>query len=146
LPTSSSGQSNLEYEDDGTWSHQPHAISSTCEVKLFHIRYHTNRFNQYFYRLAMAAPKFWDIWFNLGVVFGGIAMIVGIITMFYAATQLLFSVGSILSRAQPAVHTGNLRKRDDTTFFQQKPAEDQVLLPMVGHCHFLLLLAVLIIH
>ncbi|CAO3661729.1 unnamed protein product [Umbelopsis ramanniana] len=79
----------------------------------------------------MAAPKFWDIWFNLGVVFGGIAMIVGIITMFYAATQLLFSVGSILSRAQPAVHTGNLRKRDDTNFFQQKSAEDQVLLPMI---------------
>lgn len=94
----------------------------------------------------MAAPKFWDIWFNLGVVFGGIAMIVGIITMFYAATQLLFSVGSILSRAQPAVYTGNLRKRDDTNFFQQKSAEDQVLLPMVGYYHVLLLLVVLIIH
>lgn len=89
----------------------------------------------------MAAPKFWDLWFNLGVVFGGIAMIVGIITMVYAATQLLLSVASILSRAQPSVHTGNLRKRGDTNFFQQKPAEDQVLLPMVGLYQLFLLLA-----
>lgn len=130
LPTSSTGQRVLEEEEDDVWNQHSRELMSSCEVKLFHIRYHTNGFNRLFHRLAMAAPQFWEIWFNIGVMFGAITLVVGTVTIVYAAIQIVMSVKSLISTAQPPVHDGRLRKRDDPSLYEQ-PSEDQVFLPMI---------------
>lgn len=79
----------------------------------------------------MAAPQFWEIWFNIGVMFGAITLVVGTVTIVYAAIQIVMSAKSLISTAQPPVHDGRLRKRDDPSLYEQ-PSEDQVFLPMVG--------------
>lgn len=99
------------------------------------MRYQTNGYNQFFQRWAQKAPKFWDVWFSIGVAFGAITMIVGIITITYAGIQIALSVKSYISSSDTISESGNLHKRSDIVN-EQRRQDDQVFLPMVRTCPF----------
>ncbi|KAF9920137.1 Membrane-bound transcription factor site-2 protease [Linnemannia zychae] len=76
LPTVSAtggGQSG-----SGTGS-KPGSSSSGLLIKPFNVRFSTTSLNSFFFRLGNSPKlvRFWRVWYNLGVVFGLSAMIVG---------------------------------------------------------------------
>ncbi|KAJ2957454.1 hypothetical protein NQZ79_g6852 [Umbelopsis isabellina] len=126
LPTS--GQ--IDPDDEESWGRVSNEPLSTYDIKLFHVRYQTNGYNQFFQRWAQKAPKFWDVWFSIGVAFGAITMIVGIITITYAGIQIALSVKSYISSSDTISESGNLHKRSDIVN-EQRRQDDQVFLPMI---------------
>ncbi|KAG0294068.1 Membrane-bound transcription factor site-2 protease [Linnemannia gamsii] len=148
LPTvsgSSGGQSGL-----GTTS-KPGSSSSGLLVKPFQVRFSTTGLNSFFFRLGNSPKlgRFWRVWYNLGVLFGLLAMIVGWTLLAFAAFQLvsaavvslisLWPLGSSESRNnQDAPLTLNrFRKRDvvDTAPATSPPGgtgdSEMVLIPMI---------------
>ncbi|KAG0067682.1 Membrane-bound transcription factor site-2 protease [Linnemannia elongata] len=148
LPTvsgPSGGQSG-----SGTTS-KPGSFSSGLLVKPFHVRFSTTGLNSFFFRLGNS-PKlalFWRMWYDLGVLFGLLAMIVGWSLLAYAAFQLvsvavislmnLWPLGSseIKSNQDPPP-LNRFRKRD--VVIDTAPAtsstggsgdSDMVLIPMI---------------
>lgn len=126
LPTSR----QIDSDDEESWGRVSNEPLSTYEIKLFHVRYQTNGYNQFFQRWAQKAPKFWDIWFSIGVVFGAITMIVGFFTITYAGIQIALSVKSYVSSPNTITESGNLHKRSDIVD-EQSRQDDQVFLPMI---------------
>jgi hypothetical protein len=126
LPTS--GQ--IDPDDEESWGHISSEPLSSCEIKLFHVRYQTNGYNQIFQRWAQKSPRFWEAWFNIGVVFGAITMIIGIITIIYAGIQIILSVKSYVSSPNIIIENGGLRKRSELVDGQPHQ-DEQVFLPMV---------------
>ncbi|KAG2175496.1 hypothetical protein INT43_001143, partial [Umbelopsis isabellina] len=126
LPTSR----RIDPDDEESWGRVNNEPLSTYEIKLFHVRYQTNGYNQFFQRWAQKAPKFWEIWFNIGVAFGAITMIVGIITITYAGIQIALSVKSYVFSPNIITESGNLHKRSDIVN-EQRSQDDQVFLPMI---------------
>ncbi|KAF9337273.1 Membrane-bound transcription factor site-2 protease [Linnemannia elongata] len=148
LPTVS-GQSGGQ-SGSGTTS-KPGSSSSGLLVKPFHVRFSTTGLNSFFFRLGNS-PKlalFWRMWYDLGVLFGLLAMIVGWSLLAYAAFQLvsvavvslmnLWPLGSseIKSNQDPPP-LNRFRKRD--VVIDTAPAtsstggsgdSDMVLIPMI---------------
>ncbi|GBB92076.1 hypothetical protein RclHR1_01960026 [Rhizophagus clarus] len=61
-------------------------------LSYFCLRYKTTKFNTFFESLAKKAPKFWKIWFDVGVFVGISAMIIGICVMILAGWKLLLGM------------------------------------------------------
>ncbi|KAG9063082.1 Membrane-bound transcription factor site-2 protease [Linnemannia hyalina] len=74
----------------GTTS-KPGSSSSGLLVKPFHVRFSTTGLNAFFFRLGNSPKlvRFWRVWYDLGVLFGLLAMIVGWSLLAYAAFQLV---------------------------------------------------------
>ncbi|CAB4386799.1 unnamed protein product [Rhizophagus irregularis] len=64
----------------------------TVTLSYFCLRYKTTKFNAFFQSLANRAPKFWKIWFDIGVLVGISAMIIGIGVMILAGWKLLMGM------------------------------------------------------
>lgn len=91
-------------------------------IKLFQIKYTTQRLNKFFSKLTTLSPSFWKIWFTCGVLAAGVLMIVGSVVIVFASFKILSSLGQIV---WPSQHS-NLSKRG-----LDSQGDDQVFLPMV---------------
>ncbi|KAF7721831.1 hypothetical protein EC973_004094 [Apophysomyces ossiformis] len=90
-------------------------------IKLFHVRYTTQRCNQLFNKMTKAAPRFWQIWFTLGALAAVFIMVAGVIVISMAALKILASIRHILN--PPISHQRVKRSMDEE--------DDQVFLPMI---------------
>ncbi|KAL1919709.1 uncharacterized protein VTP21DRAFT_1640 [Calcarisporiella thermophila] len=61
----------------------------SLRVKPFYVRVTTTRLNSAFLRAVAYAPRFWEWWFAAGVVFGGVALVVGVCVLGWAALKLV---------------------------------------------------------
>lgn len=87
-------------------------------IKLFQVKYTTQRLNKLFSKITLWAPRFWRVWFTLGVVAASVLMVVGMGVILYAGIKIISSLGQIV---KPSTH----EKRD-------LGQDDQVFLPMVN--------------
>ncbi|KAI8343477.1 hypothetical protein BC941DRAFT_388608 [Chlamydoabsidia padenii] len=62
-------------------------------IQLFQVRFTTQRLNATFARWAKVFPTFWNWWFSIGVVVGGLTMVAGILVMVVAAFKILTLFG-----------------------------------------------------
>ncbi|KAK3831094.1 MAG: hypothetical protein J3R72DRAFT_455214 [Linnemannia gamsii] len=130
---------------------KPRPSSSGLLVKPFHVRFSTTGLNSFFFRLGNS-PKlaqFWRVWYNLGVAFGLLAMIVGWALLLYSAFQLvslavvalmnLWPLGSSEGRTgQDPPPVNRFRKREvvidtatATSTTTSSGDSDMVLIPMI---------------
>ncbi|RIA99388.1 hypothetical protein C1645_747571 [Glomus cerebriforme] len=79
---------HLPIANQNSTSHTP----QTLTLSYFCLRYQTTKFNSFFESLANRAPKFWGIWFDVGVLVGLSAMIVGVIVMIVAGWKLFMGM------------------------------------------------------
>lgn len=93
------------------------------EIKLFQVKYTTQRLNNLFGDLTKLSPTFWNIWFTCGVIAASILIIVGMIVILFAATKILSSAKQIFIPS----NNNNLMKRG----LEGVDEDDQVFLPMV---------------
>lgn len=88
-------------------------------IKLFQVKYTTQRLNKLFSKITLYAPRFWRVWFTLGVVAASVLMVVGMGVILFAGIKIISSLGQIMTPA-----SSNHKKRDIGQ-------DDQVFLPMV---------------
>ena len=99
-------------------------------IKLFQVKYTTQRLNKFFHYLTKLAPNFWNYWFAIGVLVSAVTMFVGMGVIVYAGTKILYSFSTVFSSS----HTNGFSKRG----LDQGQGDDQVFLPMVKYvytCH-----------
>ncbi|CEP08682.1 hypothetical protein [Parasitella parasitica] len=94
------------------------------EIKLFQVKYTTQRLNSLFNQLTRLSPAFWNVWFTFGVIAASALIIVGSFVIVFAATKILASAKHIFV---PPSNKSNLMKRD----LEGVGEEDQVFLPMI---------------
>jgi S2P endopeptidase len=97
------------------------------EIKLFQVKYTTQRLNNLFSNLTKLSPTFWNIWFTCGVIAASITIIVGMIVILFAATKILSSAKQIFISSNNNNNNNNLMKRG----LEGADEDDQVFLPMV---------------
>lgn len=98
-------------------------------IKLFQVKYTTQRLNRFFASLTQFAPNFWRVWFSLGVLTAVVLMVVGMGVIVYAGFKILSSFGGhVFSSSNSSEGGGRLSKRG---FEEGQETEDQVFLPMV---------------
>lgn len=103
-------------------SSSEHIERDQWSIKLFQVKYTTQRLNKLFASLTKFSPTFWNIWFALGVMTASILMIVGMGVILYAGMKIVSSLGNIVWPANTSRHyKRGLGQQDD----------DQVFLPMV---------------
>jgi len=95
------------------------------EIKLFQVKYTTQRLNNLFSKLTRLSPTFWNMWFTCGVIAASILIVVGMVVILFAAVKILASAKQILMPSQ--TNNTNLRKRG----IEGVDEDDQVFLPMV---------------
>ncbi|RUP50327.1 hypothetical protein BC936DRAFT_139614, partial [Jimgerdemannia flammicorona] len=124
--------------------------SSTLSIKLFNLRYTTTWFNPMFTRLAEWAPRFWEVWFTIGVWFGLLAMFVGVGVLVFAAYKIglwalkaaaavVFASSSRAAAASASLGRNSLVKRayeDDPVLMGSADTEmddggNQVFVPVI---------------
>jgi S2P endopeptidase len=92
-------------------------------IKLFQIKYTTQRLNSFFKNLTKLAPAFWKVWFTLGVITASVLMVVGMVVIVFAGFKILSS----LNHAIFPSNTGNSHSKRGL----DNQEDDQVFLPMV---------------
>lgn len=110
LPTFSIHQQSTELERD-QWS-----------IKLFQVKYTTQRLNSFFYRLNNFAPWFWKVWFHVGAIVASITMLVGMVVIVFAGFKIISSLKHL------NLTTTSHAKRD---LIEPENGDEQVFLPMV---------------
>lgn len=105
-------------------SSSEHIEKDQWSIKLFQVKYTTQRLNKLFASLTKFAPNFWNIWFGLGVITASILMVVGMGVILYAGIKILSSLQSIIWTPSDNRHV----KRD---FAGGGQDDEQVFLPMV---------------
>ncbi|OAD08868.1 hypothetical protein MUCCIDRAFT_76257 [Mucor lusitanicus CBS 277.49] len=96
------------------------------EIKLFQVKYTTQRLNNLFGKLTRLSPSFWNMWFTCGVIAASILIFVGMVVILFAAVKILASAKQIIMPSQP-INSSNLRKRG----IEGVDEDDQVFLPMI---------------
>ncbi|KAG0810738.1 hypothetical protein G6F26_001535 [Rhizopus arrhizus] len=110
LPTFSIHQQSTELERD-QWS-----------IKLFQVKYTTQRLNSFFYRLNNFAPWFWKVWFHVGAIVASITMLVGMVVIVFAGFKIISSLKHL------NLTTTSHAKRD---LIEPENGDEQVFLPMI---------------
>jgi S2P endopeptidase len=98
-------------------------------IKLFQVKYTTQRLNRVFNSLTQFAPKFWRIWFTLGVITASVLMVVGMGVILYAGVKILSSFGHVFFGSS----SDNSRHTKRGLEAEQGGEDDQVFLPMVKY-------------
>ncbi|GAA5797146.1 hypothetical protein HPULCUR_002525 [Helicostylum pulchrum] len=106
-------------------------------IKLFQVKYTTQRLNKFFSRITHWAPNFWRIWFDLGVIAASVLMVVGMGVILYAGVKILYSLGQVIWPAS-VNHVKRGLAEDDQVFLPMIPG---VTLPMshIGYYLFALI-------
>ncbi|ORZ16352.1 hypothetical protein BCR42DRAFT_414874 [Absidia repens] len=107
-------------------------------IQLFQVRFTTQRLNSLFGRWARLCPTFWDWWFSIGVVVGGLTMIAGILVMVVAAFKILALFGQVLMSISSSP-TNSSNPNNQLQRFVKRDVEpeqvdqqnDQLFLPMI---------------
>ncbi|KAF9361943.1 hypothetical protein BGX26_009399 [Mortierella sp. AD094] len=83
--------------------------SSGLLVKPFYVRFSTTGLNSFFFRLGNSPKlaRFWRVWYNLGVVFAMLAMVLGWALMLFAAIKLVTLAVSFLLTLSPLGSQGS---------------------------------------
>jgi S2P endopeptidase len=92
-------------------------------IKLFQIKYTTQRLNSFFKNLTKLAPAFWKVWFTLGVITASVLMVVGMVVIVFAGFKILSSLNH-------AIFPSNTDNRHSKRALDSQE-DDQVFLPMV---------------
>lgn len=105
-------------------------------IQLFQVRFTTQRLNAMFARWANFSPTFWNWWFSIGVVVGGLTMVAGILVMFVAAFKIMALFGQALFTAtsSPATPNNQLQRWTKRDLEPEQTADkqnEQLFLPMV---------------
>lgn len=111
--SSSSSSSDIPIEKD-QWS-----------IKLFQVKYTTQRLNKFFKNLTKLAPAFWKVWFTMGVITASVLMVVGMVVIVFAGFKILSSLNNIIFPSNTDM-SNRLSKRS-----LDNQEDDQVFLPMV---------------
>ncbi|KAI8983734.1 hypothetical protein BDB01DRAFT_789916 [Pilobolus umbonatus] len=93
-------------------------------IKLFQVKYTTQKFNRWFSRIYKLAPTFWNLWFSLGVIAATLTMVVGTVVIIMAGNKILGSISEFIFATQ---HSNSFSKRE----IIQQSSNDQVFLPMI---------------
>ncbi|KAI8988605.1 hypothetical protein BDF20DRAFT_856656 [Mycotypha africana] len=96
-------------------------------IKLFQVKYTTQRLNGFFHYLTTLAPKFWKVWFTCGAVIASFLMAVGIAVILFAAAKILYTLGHAIVPSAQAQNGDTLRKRS----LDMEIDDEQVFLPMI---------------
>ncbi|KAI7906075.1 uncharacterized protein BX663DRAFT_498691 [Cokeromyces recurvatus] len=97
-------------------------------IKLFQIKYTTQRLNKLFNYLTTIAPTFWKIWFTVGVVVAAFLMIAGFFIILFAAIKIISSLAGHLFSSSNSSH---YVKRSFENTARTINNDDQVFLPMI---------------
>ncbi|KAG0168978.1 hypothetical protein DFQ30_004081 [Apophysomyces sp. BC1015] len=108
-------------------------------IKLFNVRYTTQRCNQFFNSLTKAAPRFWQIWFTLGALAAIFIMVAGVMVITIAAFKILSAFRHALSPTIPHQKVKRSLEEDDQVFLPMIPG---VTLPMSHLGYYLIALLV----
>lgn len=111
-------------------SSSEHIEKDQWSIKLFQVKYTTQRLNKLFASLTKFAPNFWNIWFGLGVITASILMVVGMGVILYAGIKILSSLQSLVWTS-----SDNSSSRHAKRAFEGSGGggqdDEQVFLPMV---------------
>ncbi|CAG8544637.1 14225_t:CDS:10, partial [Dentiscutata heterogama] len=105
----------------------------------FNIRFSTNILNNVFGSIVKRLPKFWKIWFTIGVVVGIITFLFGIGTMIVASWKLLIAIFDLLGSswsAETEIVSPDIVKRsfeDNNVQHDINEKDHQVFIPVAGH-------------
>ncbi|CAG8557475.1 2958_t:CDS:2 [Acaulospora morrowiae] len=102
----------------------------------FNVRFWTNVLNPRFESLANRTPKFWRIWFDVGVFVGLLTMIAGIIIMTVAGWRLLVELFGVYWKVEtefPEVQTKFVKRgfEDENSVQHEKDKSNQVFVPVI---------------
>ncbi|CAG8692923.1 881_t:CDS:2, partial [Funneliformis caledonium] len=109
-------------------------VSQPTEITLsyFYLCYKTSKFNSFFETLSKSTPKFWRIWFNLGIIVGILAMILGVGVMIVAGWKLLIGIFRIGTWDNENHEQTRFVKRNFEEAHQVESNEDhQIFVPVI---------------
>ncbi|ORX54473.1 hypothetical protein DM01DRAFT_1335618 [Hesseltinella vesiculosa] len=114
---------NLNDQEDTSKGQRP---KDEWTVRLFQVRYTTQRLNGLFSSCARLCPAFWHVWFSLGALVACLAMIVSVAIMLIAAVKMIIAFHRLLLAQDSSSH--RLMKREEPV---TASSDDPLFLPMI---------------